>query len=206
MALDCRAQGRPPPLLYWLKEGRAEPLAPSSRHSLGANGSLVLSRPRPGDQGYYLCGAVSAAGSDLLRVELLLRSQPAARLVPARQQARHLLDRRPLMVLTARPDSAAGALLVWSQPAASAAALDGYYVRYRATGTGPLATVTVPDKTATSHRLTGLRAHTEYQAMVSPYYRGAEGRASPLVVFRTAQDGEDAEHRVFVDNGWVSVF
>ncbi|XP_037084617.1 roundabout homolog 2-like, partial [Pollicipes pollicipes] len=51
VALDCRAEGRPPPLVYWLKEGRAEPLAPGARHTLGANGSLVLTRPRPGDQG-----------------------------------------------------------------------------------------------------------------------------------------------------------
>ena len=47
VALDCRSEGRPTPLIYWLKEGRPEPLGPGGRHTLGTNGSLVLSRPRP---------------------------------------------------------------------------------------------------------------------------------------------------------------
>ena len=189
VALDCRAEGRPTPLVYWLKEGRAEPLAPGGRHTLGTNGSLVLSRPRPGDQGYYVCGAVSAAGSDLLRLELLLRSQPAEQLPAEAQQARQLLERSRLVRLTARPDSPSAALLVWSPPTGSPA-VDGYYVRYRPAAGGPLATVTVPDGEAASHRLTGLRSHTDYQAIVSPYYRGVEGRAAPLATFRTLQDGE----------------
>ena len=189
VALDCRTEGRPTPLVYWLKEGRPEPLAPGGRHTLGTNGSLVLSRPLPGDQGYYVCGAVSAAGSDLLRLELLLRSQPAARLPTARQQARQLLDRRPTALLTARAESSSGALLVWTSES-GISAVDGFYVRYRPAAGGPFATVTVPDPTATSHRLTALRSHTQYQAFVSPYYRGVEGRAAPLVTFTTLQDGE----------------
>ena len=183
VALDCRAEGRPTPLVYWLKEGRAEPLAPGGRHTLGTNGSLVLSRPRPGDQGYYACGAVSAAGSDLLRLELLLRSQPAEQLPAEAQQARQLLERRPLVRLTARPDSASTALLVWS-PATGSPPVAGYYVRYRPAMGGPLATVT------------GLRSHTEYQAIVSPYLRGVEGRAAPLATFRTLQDGEHSERSI----------
>ena len=190
VALDCRAEGRPAPLVYWLREGRPEPLAPGGRHTLGTNGSLVLARPRPGDQGYYVCGAVSAAGSDLLRLELLLRSQPVAQLPAAQQQARQLLDRRPAPLLTARAESATGALLVWTTEA-GLSPVDGYYVRYRAAGAGgPFTTVTVPDPTASSHRVTALRSFTEYQAIVSPYYRGVEGRAAPLATFTTLQDGE----------------
>ena len=121
-----------------------------------------------------MCGAVSAAGSDLLRLELLLRSQPAAQLPAGRQQARQLLDRRPAALLTARAESSGGALLVWTSEA-GISAVDGFYVRYRPAAGGPFATVTVPDPTATSHRLTGLRSHTEYQAIVSPYYRAVGG-------------------------------
>ncbi|XP_043241090.1 roundabout homolog 2-like [Amphibalanus amphitrite] len=191
VALDCRAEGRPTPIVYWLKEGRPEPLAPGGRHTLGTNGSLVLSRPRPGDQGYYVCGAVSTAGSDLLRMELLLRSQPVAQLPAPQQQARQLLDRRPVALLTARAESPSGALLVWSsEPGLSP--VDGFYVRYRPVTGGPFATVTVPDPAATSHHLSALRSHTEYQAIVSPYYRGVEGRAAPLVTFTTLQDAPSA--------------
>ncbi|XP_043196587.1 roundabout homolog 2-like [Amphibalanus amphitrite] len=187
VSLDCRAEGRPTPIVYWLKEGRPEPLAPGGRHTLGTNGSLVLSRPRPGDQGYYACGAVSTAGSDLLQLELLLRSQPAEMLTAEAQQARQMLERRPMSRLTARAESPTGALLVWS-PAAGSPPVDGYYVRYRPVTGGPFATVTVPEPAASNHRLMGLRSHTEYQAIVSPYYRGVEGRAAPLATFSTLQD------------------
>ncbi|XP_076984267.1 hemicentin-2 [Tamandua tetradactyla] len=66
--------GRPLPERHWLKAG--QPLPPSSRHSIRADGSLHLDRALPEDTGRYSCVVTNTAGSQRRDMELLVQVLP----------------------------------------------------------------------------------------------------------------------------------
>lgn len=190
--LPCQVQGRPSPTVYWLREGVAEPLSSSSTHTISSNGSLLMSSPRPGDQGYYLCGAVSGSGSAQLTLELLLRSQPAAHLDQQLSRSRRVLQQVAAVKLAATSLSPSSCVLQWTGRRLTD--VDGVNVRYRRESHQESMWITqsLTASGGTSITLTNLKPHTKYQAFVAPFFGSSEGRGSNLVSFTTLEQAPSA--------------
>ncbi|XP_049767868.1 roundabout homolog 2-like [Schistocerca cancellata] len=91
-SLPCAAHGRPPPSVFWAREGSRRLLFPGSssggggssqeqgqaqdavegqpRLAVAADGTLTLRAAKPEDAGRYVCSAVSAAGSATSSAEI----------------------------------------------------------------------------------------------------------------------------------------
>uniref|UniRef100_A0A4W4F275 Roundabout, axon guidance receptor, homolog 3 (Drosophila) n=1 Tax=Electrophorus electricus TaxID=8005 RepID=A0A4W4F275_ELEEL len=72
----CETRGNPQPAMFWQKEGSQELLFPSqppqvgSRFSVASNGDLTIASVQRADAGYYVCQALSVAGSILAKAQL----------------------------------------------------------------------------------------------------------------------------------------
>uniref|UniRef100_A0AAV2K1B6 Ig-like domain-containing protein n=1 Tax=Knipowitschia caucasica TaxID=637954 RepID=A0AAV2K1B6_KNICA len=78
LALDCRAEGEPAPLLSWVLPDRSVLSSPAStpRISLDTNGTLRLSPVSPSDRGTYRCVASNSAGAASASVNVHVSSLP----------------------------------------------------------------------------------------------------------------------------------
>uniref|UniRef100_A0A452QE03 Roundabout homolog 3 n=1 Tax=Ursus americanus TaxID=9643 RepID=A0A452QE03_URSAM len=76
VAFQCETKGNPPPAIFWQKEGSqvllfpSQPLQPKGRFSVSPRGQLNITDVQSGDAGYYVCQAVSVAGSILAKALL----------------------------------------------------------------------------------------------------------------------------------------
>ncbi|XP_048965773.1 roundabout homolog 3 isoform X8 [Canis lupus dingo] len=76
VAFQCETKGNPPPAIFWQKEGSqvllfpSQPLQPKGRFSVSPRGQLNITDVQSGDAGYYVCQAVSVAGSVLAKALL----------------------------------------------------------------------------------------------------------------------------------------
>ncbi|XP_056905541.1 roundabout homolog 2 isoform X15 [Takifugu flavidus] len=72
----CEAKGNPQPAVFWQKDGSLnllfpnQPQQPSSRFSVSPSGDLTISSVQRGDAGYYICQALTVAGSILAKAQL----------------------------------------------------------------------------------------------------------------------------------------
>ncbi|GAB0199876.1 roundabout 3 [Grus japonensis] len=72
----CESKGNPPPAVFWQKEGSqtllfpGQPPHPTGRFSVSPGGAITIADVQPTDAGYYLCQAVSVAGSVLAKARL----------------------------------------------------------------------------------------------------------------------------------------
>ncbi|KAK3522012.1 hypothetical protein QTP70_021395 [Hemibagrus guttatus] len=72
----CGTKGNPPPAVFWQKEGSqmlmfpSQPPAQSGRFSVSLSGELTISNVYSEDSGYYICQAISVAGSVLTKALL----------------------------------------------------------------------------------------------------------------------------------------
>ncbi|XP_034088617.1 roundabout homolog 3 [Gymnodraco acuticeps] len=95
----CGTKGNPPPAVFWQKEGSQILLFPiqepsqSGRFSVSLSGELTLSNVQVEDSGYYICQAISVAGSILTKALLEVESAPSDRVPPIIRQgpANHTL-------------------------------------------------------------------------------------------------------------------
>ncbi|KAK1328509.1 hypothetical protein QTO34_012082 [Cnephaeus nilssonii] len=75
----CETKGNPPPAIFWQKEGSQVLLFPSQSHqptgrfSVSPRGQLNITDVQRGDAGYYVCQAVSVAGSILAKALLKVK-------------------------------------------------------------------------------------------------------------------------------------
>ncbi|KAK0154830.1 Roundabout 2 [Merluccius polli] len=72
----CETKGNPQPAVFWQKEGSQnllfpnQPQQPNSRFSVSPGGDLTISSVQRSDAGYYICQALTVAGSILAKAQL----------------------------------------------------------------------------------------------------------------------------------------
>uniref|UniRef100_A0A8C5FS79 Roundabout, axon guidance receptor, homolog 3 (Drosophila) n=1 Tax=Gadus morhua TaxID=8049 RepID=A0A8C5FS79_GADMO len=73
---QCGTTGNPPPAIFWQKEGSqmllfpGQPPSQSGRYSVSMGGQLGIADVHPEDAGFYICQAISVAGSVLTKALL----------------------------------------------------------------------------------------------------------------------------------------
>ncbi|XP_032905728.1 roundabout homolog 3 isoform X9 [Amblyraja radiata] len=87
----CETKGNPPPAVFWQKEGSQILLFPSQPHPLGrfsvsSKGELTITDVQSGDSGYYMCQAISVAGSILSKALLEVEDVSSDRIPPIIRQ------------------------------------------------------------------------------------------------------------------------
>lgn len=96
----CGTKGNPPPAVFWQREGSQILLFPvqespqSGRFSVSLTGELTVTDVQVEDTGYYICQAISVAGSILTKALLEVESAPSDRVPPIIRQgpANHTLS------------------------------------------------------------------------------------------------------------------
>ncbi|KAJ8398987.1 hypothetical protein AAFF_G00416540 [Aldrovandia affinis] len=88
----CGTKGNPPPAVFWQKEGSqillfpSQPPAQSGRFSVSLSGELTIADVHTEDSGYYICQAISVAGSILTKALLEVENAPSDRIPPIIRQ------------------------------------------------------------------------------------------------------------------------
>uniref|UniRef100_A0A8C5IUZ6 Roundabout guidance receptor 2 n=1 Tax=Junco hyemalis TaxID=40217 RepID=A0A8C5IUZ6_JUNHY len=76
VTFPCETKGNPQPAVFWQKEGSQnllfpnQPLQPNSRYSVSPTGDLTITNIQRSDAGYYICQALTVAGSILAKAQL----------------------------------------------------------------------------------------------------------------------------------------
>nr|XP_004670668.1 roundabout homolog 3 isoform X2 [Jaculus jaculus] len=79
VSFQCETRGNPPPAIFWQKEGSqvllfpSQSLQPMGHFSVSPKGQLNITEVQSGDAGYYVCQAVSVAGSILAKALLEIK-------------------------------------------------------------------------------------------------------------------------------------
>ncbi|XP_072302994.1 roundabout homolog 3 isoform X1 [Eucyclogobius newberryi] len=88
----CGTKGNPPPAVFWQREGSqillfpVQEVALASRFSVSLTGELTITDVQVEDSGYYICQAISVAGSILTKALLEVESAPSDRVPPIIRQ------------------------------------------------------------------------------------------------------------------------
>ncbi|XP_061137210.1 roundabout homolog 2-like isoform X3 [Syngnathus typhle] len=75
-AFPCETKGNPQPVVFWQKEGNQnlmfpnQPQQPNGRFSVSPSGALTIASVQRADAGYYICQALTVAGSILAKAQL----------------------------------------------------------------------------------------------------------------------------------------
>ncbi|XP_067364559.1 roundabout homolog 2-like isoform X1 [Channa argus] len=92
LTFQCGTTGNPPPAIFWQKEGSqmllfpGQPPSQSGRYSVAMNGELTITDVHPEDAGFYICQAISVAGSVLTKALLEVEGGPSGRVPPIIRQ------------------------------------------------------------------------------------------------------------------------
>lgn len=74
---DCVATGNPPPSVFWTKEGSQMLMFPDNSYGhihVTSQGTLQIRGVQKEDAGYFVCSALSVAGSATIRAFLQVRN------------------------------------------------------------------------------------------------------------------------------------
>uniref|UniRef100_A0A8D3BYU8 Uncharacterized protein n=1 Tax=Scophthalmus maximus TaxID=52904 RepID=A0A8D3BYU8_SCOMX len=92
ITFQCGTTGNPPPAIFWQKEGSqmllfpGQPPSQSGRYSVSMSGELTITDVHPDDSGFYICQAISVAGSVLTKALLEVEGGPSGRVPPIIRQ------------------------------------------------------------------------------------------------------------------------
>uniref|UniRef100_A0A8C2BC98 Roundabout, axon guidance receptor, homolog 3 (Drosophila) n=1 Tax=Cyprinus carpio TaxID=7962 RepID=A0A8C2BC98_CYPCA len=92
VTFQCGTQGNPLPAVFWQKEGSqmllfpGQPPSQSGRYSVSMSGELSISDVHSEDSGYYICQAISVAGSVLAKALLEVETGPSDLVPPIIRQ------------------------------------------------------------------------------------------------------------------------
>lgn len=92
-SFDCQATGNPPPSVFWAREGSQMLMFPDNSYGhiyVSSQGTLQIRGVQKEDAGYYVCSALSVAGSATIRAFLQVTSvddipPPIIQIGPANQ-------------------------------------------------------------------------------------------------------------------------
>lgn len=92
-SFDCQATGNPPPSVFWAREGSQMLMFPDNSYGhiyVSTQGTLQIRGVQKEDAGYYVCSALSVAGSATIRAFLQVTSvddipPPIIQIGPANQ-------------------------------------------------------------------------------------------------------------------------
>lgn len=76
-SFDCRASGNPPPSVFWAREGSQMLMFPDTSYGhihVTNQGTLQIHGVQKEDAGYFVCSALSVAGSATIRAFLQVTS------------------------------------------------------------------------------------------------------------------------------------
>nr|XP_060643330.1 roundabout homolog 3 [Anolis sagrei ordinatus] len=88
VTFQCETKGNPPPAVFWQKEGSQILLFPSQppqamgRFSVSPSGEMTITDAQTSDSGYYMCQAISVAGSILAKALLEVEDVTSDRIPP----------------------------------------------------------------------------------------------------------------------------
>nr|XP_028564626.1 roundabout homolog 3 isoform X3 [Podarcis muralis] len=88
VTFQCETKGNPPPAVFWQKEGSQILLFPSQppqamgRFSVSPSGEMNIMDVQTSDSGYYMCQAISVAGSILAKALLEVEDVTSDRIPP----------------------------------------------------------------------------------------------------------------------------
>ncbi|XP_034025004.1 roundabout homolog 2-like isoform X2 [Thalassophryne amazonica] len=88
ISFQCGTTGNPLPAIFWQKEGSqmllfpGQPPSQSGRYSVSMSGELTITDVHPDDSGFYVCQAISVAGSVLTKALLEVEGGPPGRFPP----------------------------------------------------------------------------------------------------------------------------
>uniref|UniRef100_A0A671X4D7 Roundabout homolog 2-like n=1 Tax=Sparus aurata TaxID=8175 RepID=A0A671X4D7_SPAAU len=92
VTFQCGTTGNPPPAIFWQKEGSqmllfpGQPPSQSGRYSVSMSGELTITDVHSEDSGFYICQAISVAGSVLTKALLEVEGGPSGRVPPIIRQ------------------------------------------------------------------------------------------------------------------------
>ncbi|XP_077397003.1 roundabout homolog 2 [Festucalex cinctus] len=101
VTFQCGTTGNPPPAIFWQKEGSqmllfpGQPPSQSGRYAVSMKGELTITDVHPEDSGFYICQAISVAGSVLSKALLEVEGGPSGQIPPIIRQgpANHTVSR-----------------------------------------------------------------------------------------------------------------
>nr|XP_032625909.1 roundabout homolog 3 isoform X2 [Chelonoidis abingdonii] len=88
VTFHCETKGNPPPAVFWQKEGSqillfpSQPPQPMGRFSVSPSGEMTIMEVQTADSGYYVCQAISVAGSILAKALLEVEDVTSDRIPP----------------------------------------------------------------------------------------------------------------------------
>ncbi|XP_043390034.1 roundabout homolog 3 isoform X7 [Chelonia mydas] len=88
VTFHCETKGNPPPAVFWQKEGSqillfpSQPPQPMGRFSVSPSGEMTITEVQTADSGYYMCQAISVAGSILAKALLEVEDVTSDRIPP----------------------------------------------------------------------------------------------------------------------------
>ncbi|XP_045930077.1 roundabout homolog 2 isoform X5 [Micropterus dolomieu] len=123
ITFQCGTTGNPPPAIFWQKEGSqmllfpGQPPSQSGRYSVSMSGELTITDVHPEDSGFYICQAISVAGSVLTKALLEVEGGPSGRVPPIIRQgpANQTVSRGAMAQLHCRVIGGPSAKISWEK-------------------------------------------------------------------------------------------
>ncbi|XP_038159303.1 roundabout homolog 2 isoform X1 [Cyprinodon tularosa] len=123
VTFQCGTTGNPPPAIFWQKEGSqmllfpGQPPSQSGRYSVSMSGELIITDIHPEDSGFYVCQAISVAGSVLTKALLEVEGGPSGRIPPIIRQgpANQTLSRGAMAQLHCRLVGGTSVQISWEK-------------------------------------------------------------------------------------------
>ncbi|XP_077422111.1 roundabout homolog 2 isoform X2 [Vanacampus margaritifer] len=123
VTFQCGTTGNPPPAIFWQKDGSqmllfpGQPPSQSGRYSVSMKGELTITDVHPEDSGFYICQAISVAGSVLSKALLEVEGGPSGQIPPIIRQgpANHTLSRGATARLHCRVIGGSSVKISWEK-------------------------------------------------------------------------------------------
>ncbi|XP_047187667.1 immunoglobulin superfamily DCC subclass member 4 isoform X1 [Scophthalmus maximus] len=169
----CNSSGEPPPVLHWLKNGKA--IRPFRRVKTQSPGVLLINQLALEDAGYYQCIADNGLGTACATAKLTVIVREGLPSPP-----RHL---------SATPYSSTSALLTWEKPEYNSDQIIGYSLHcQRAAGSDNVEYQFAMNNDTTEYHVKELHPHTAYAFFVVAYSPMGASRPSLPVTVEMLED------------------